>query len=156
MALLKGELDDAEFLLEGVKPGEGDIDDLDFLHGTIALARGDWQAAIARFRAMLARNPNLPRVRLDLAFAYFQAGEDRRAAYHFRLALGDKDLPPVVRARPSRFSTASGGASRGPSAARWPLPPIPTSTRRPAPARWPCSGRRAGFRTTRAKPAAWG
>ena len=99
MALDKGELDDAEFLLEGVKPGEGDIDDLDFLHGSIALRRGDWQAAIARFRAMLARNPNLPRVRLDLALAYFQAREDRRAAYHFRLALGDKDLPPVVRAR---------------------------------------------------------
>ena len=103
MALLKGELEDAEFLLEGVKPGEGDIDDLDFLHGTIALARGDWQTAIARFRAMLARNPNLPRVRLDLAFAYFQASEDRRAAYHFRLALGDKDLPPVVRARSLAF-----------------------------------------------------
>ena len=48
---------------------------------------------------MLARNPNLPRVRLDLAFAYFRAGEDRRAAYHFRLAMGDKELPPVVRAR---------------------------------------------------------
>ena len=80
-------------------PAKGNIDDLDFLHGTIALARGDWEAAIVRFRAMLARNPNLPRVRLDLALAYFQAGEDHRAAYHFRLALGDKDLPPVIRAR---------------------------------------------------------
>ena len=99
VALDKGELDDAEFLLEGVKPGEGNIDDLDFLHGWIALRRGDWQAAIARFRAMLSRDPDLPRVRLDLAFAYFRAGQDRRAAYHFRLALGDKDLPPVVRAR---------------------------------------------------------
>lgn len=102
-ALEKGELDDAEFLLEGVEHGEGDIDDLDFLHGSIALQRGDWQAAIARFRAMLARDPNLPRVRLDLALAYFQAGEDRRSAYHFRLALGAKDLPPVVRARALAF-----------------------------------------------------
>ena len=99
MALSRGELDDAEFLLEGVKPGEGDIDDLDFLHGSIALRRGEWQAAIERFRAMLARNPDLPRVRLDLALAYFQAGQDNRAAYHFRLALGDLDLPPIVRAR---------------------------------------------------------
>ena len=103
VALAEGELDDAEFLLKGVKPGEGDIDDLDFLHGAIALRRGDRQAAIARFRAILARNPNLPRVRLDLALAYFQAGQDRRAAYHFRLALGDKDLPPVVRARALAF-----------------------------------------------------
>ena len=102
-ALAQGELDDAEFLLEGVKPGEGDIDDLDFLHGSIALRRGDWPAAIARFRAMLARNPDLPRVRLDLALAYFQAGEDRNAAYHFGLALGDLDLPPIVRARALAF-----------------------------------------------------
>ena len=98
-ALAKGAPDDAEFLLEGVRPGEGNIDDLDFLHGSIALQRGEWQAAIERFRAMLARNPDLPRVRLDLAFAHFQAGEDGRAAHHFRLALGAQDLPPVVRAR---------------------------------------------------------
>ena len=98
-ALAKGKVDDAELLLKGVKPGEGNIDDLDFLHGTIALARKNWQAAIARFRAMLARNPDLPRVRLDLALAYFQAGEDGNAAYHFRLALGAKDLPAIVRAR---------------------------------------------------------
>ena len=102
-ALAKGELDDAEFLLEGVEPNKRNIDDLDFLHGSIALRRGEWQAAIARFRAMLARNPNLPRVRLDLALAYFQAGEDRQAAYHFRLALGAKDLPPIVRARALAF-----------------------------------------------------
>ena len=103
VALDKGELDNAEFLLEGVKPGEGNIDDLDFLRGTIAAQRGDWETAIARFRAMLARNPDLPRVRLDLAFAYFQAGEDRQAAYHFRLALGTEDLPPIVRARALAF-----------------------------------------------------
>ena len=102
-ALAAGNLDDAEFLLEGVRAGEGDLDDLDFLHGSIALRRGNWQAAIDRFRAMLARNPNLPRVRLDLALAYFQAGEDRQAAYHFGLALGDTDLPPLVRARAIAF-----------------------------------------------------
>ena len=98
-ALAKGKPDDAEFLVKGIKPGEGNIDDLDFLHGSIALKRSDWQAAIARFRAMLARNPDLPRVRLDLALAYFQAGEDGNAAYHFRLALGAKDLPAIVHAR---------------------------------------------------------
>ena len=102
-ALAKGALEDAEFLLEGVEPGEGNIDDLDFLHGTIALARQNWEDAIARFRAMLARNPDLPRVRLDLAFAYFQAQEDSNAAYHFRLALGDTTLPSVVRARALAF-----------------------------------------------------
>ena len=98
-ALAKGKPDDADFLLKGVRAGEGNIDDLDFLHGTIAMARRDWQGAIARFRAMLARNPDLPRVRLDLALAYFQAGENGNAAYHFRLSLGNRDLPALVRAR---------------------------------------------------------
>ena len=102
-ALSRGKLDDAEFLLGGVKPGEGDADDLDFLRGTIALGQGDWQTAIARFRAMLARDPTLLRVRLDLAFAYFQAREDKQAAYHFRLVLGEDDLPPAVRANTLAF-----------------------------------------------------
>ena len=102
-ALGKGKLEDAEFLLQGVKPGEGNIDDLDFLYGSIAMAREDWQTAIARFRAMLIRDPTLPRVRLDLALAYFWAGEDGSATYHFRQVLGDKDLPPVVRARTLAF-----------------------------------------------------
>ena len=105
-ALAKGNLEDAEFLLEGVKPGEGNIDDLDFLHGTIAAKRGDWETAIARFRAMLARDPELPRVRLDLALAYFQARQDGSAASHFRQALGDDSLPPAARARALAFLDA--------------------------------------------------
>ena len=105
-AIAKGNLEDAEFLLEGVKPGDGNIDDLDFLHGTIAATRGDWETAIARFRAMLARDPELPRVRLDLALAYFQARQDGSAAYHFRQALGDDSLPPAARARALAFLDA--------------------------------------------------
>ena len=105
-ALSKGELEDAEFLLLGIKPGEGNIDDLDFLYGSIAMVQKDWQTAIARFRAMLIRDPTLPRVRLDLALAYFRAKEDSSAAYHFRQALGDEDLPPVVRARALAFLDA--------------------------------------------------
>ncbi len=102
-ALVAGQPEDAAVLLEGVPPGEGAADDLDFLHGSIAMQRGDWQGAIARFRAMLARNPDLPRVRLDLALAYFQAGEDRNAARHFRLALGSGPLPEAVRANALAF-----------------------------------------------------
>ena len=102
-ALTAGEVDHAALLLEGVRPGEGDIDDLDFLHGSIAMARGEWQEAIGRFRAMLARDPTLLRVRLDLALAYFQAGEDGSAAYHFRQVLGAEDLPLAVRANTLAF-----------------------------------------------------
>ena len=67
------------------------------------MGREDWQTAIARFRSMLIRDPTLPRVRLDLALAYFRDGEDSSAAYHFRQVLGDEDLPPVVRARTLAF-----------------------------------------------------
>ena len=98
-ALAAGALDDAELLLDGVDPGGEHIDDLDFLYGTIALAREDWETAIARFRSMLSRDPSLLRVRLDLAFAFFRAGEDRNAEYHFRQALGADDLPAAARAR---------------------------------------------------------
>jgi len=102
-ALAQGNVDDAAFLLDGIAPGEGDIDAVVFLHGTVALHRGEWQAAIERFRAILARNPDLLRVRLDLALAYFNAGEDGSAAHHFRQALGAEDLPPAARARALAF-----------------------------------------------------
>ena len=101
-ALNAGNVDDAAFLLEGVEAGEGNVDDLDFLWGTIAMARGEWQEAIARFRAMLARDPTLLKVRLDLAFAYFQAEEDDAAAYHFNQALAE-ELPEIVRERALAF-----------------------------------------------------
>ena len=102
-ALTAGEPEDAALLLEGVAPGEGDIDDVDFLWGSVAMARGEWQAAIARFRAMLSRDPTVLRVRLDLALAYFRAGEDGSAAYHFRQALAADDLPPSVQANALGF-----------------------------------------------------
>ena len=155
-ALAKGELEDAEFLLQGVKPGEGNIDDLDFLYGSIAMAREDWQTAIARFRAMLIRDPTLPRVRLDLALAYFRAEEDSSAAYHFRQVLGDEDLPPVVRARTRwPFSIRSAAARPGRSARRSRSPLTAISMPRPARGRSTCSACRPNSRRTRGKPAGW-
>ena len=96
-ALAKGELDDAEFLLEGLEPGEGDVDELDFLRGMIAMQRGNWQSAIARFRAMLIRNPDLPRPRLELARAFFLEGEDNLARHHFERVLAGKPPEAVVK-----------------------------------------------------------
>ncbi len=103
LALAAGKPDDAAFILRGVPPGEANANELDFLHGTIAAARQDWLAAIDRFRSVLARNPNLLRVRLDLALSYFRTGDDDSAAYHFRQALGADDLPPAARARALAF-----------------------------------------------------
>ena len=96
-ALAEGKVDDAAFLLEGIEAGEGDVDELDFLHGMIAMERGDWQSAIARFRAMLIRNPDLPRPRLELARAFFNAGEDNLARRHFERVLAGE--PPEAVAK---------------------------------------------------------
>jgi len=63
--------------------------------GMRAKARRGWRESIRHFRDMLARDPNLPRVRLELAQSYFMAGNDTQAEYHFRQALGG-GLPPVV------------------------------------------------------------
>ena len=96
-ALTQGKVDDAALLLEGIEAGEGDVDELDFLQGMIAMQRGDWQAAIARFRAMLVRNPNLPRPRLELARAFFHAGEDNLARRHFERVLASEPPEAVVK-----------------------------------------------------------
>ena len=155
-ALTKGELEDAEFLLKGIKPGEGNADDLDFLYGSIAMAREDWPTAIARFRAMLIRDPTLPRVRLDLALAYFRAEEDSSAAHHFRQVLGDKDLPPVVRARTLAFlDTIRRRKTWSVSTAVSHSPPTAISTPRRARGRSTCSACRPNSRRMRGKPAGW-
>ena len=94
-ALAKGNLNDAELLLEGIEAEEGNVDELDFLHGMIAMQRKDWPSAIARFRAMLIRNPDLPRPRLELARAFFNAGDDKLARHHFERVLAS-DPPEAV------------------------------------------------------------
>ncbi len=49
--------------------------------------------AIAAFRAILVKRPELVRVRLELARAFFLKGEDRLARRHFELVLAGK--PPA-------------------------------------------------------------
>ncbi len=94
-----GALDDAEALLLTIDPAAAHADDLDFLFGTIDFRRGDWQAAIARYRSVIARDPDRPVVRLQLGLAHFMAGEDRRAGYHLRRALADDRLAESFRRR---------------------------------------------------------
>lgn len=100
-ALVEGDLDRAERLLGPAEKAESV--EIGFLRGSVALAREDWEMAIARFREVLARDPDLPRVRLDLAYAMFRAGQDIGATHHFRQALGDEEMPEAARARALRF-----------------------------------------------------
>ena len=61
--------------------------------------------AIAAFRAMLVRRPELIRVRLELARAFFLKGEDRLARRHFEQVLAGKP-PAAVALNVNRFLNA--------------------------------------------------
>jgi outer membrane protein len=94
-AIVGGDLVEAESLLATVAINSETQNDLDFLSGTIAFEKKDYNTVISRFRELLARNPSLNRVRLDLARAYFMKGDDKAAEYHFRAAEA-QGVPPGV------------------------------------------------------------
>ena len=58
--------------------------------------------AVQAFRAILVHRPELVRVRLELARAFFLQGEDTLARRHFEQVLAGK-LPPVMAANIGRF-----------------------------------------------------
>jgi outer membrane protein len=74
----------------------GDVE-TNFLLAETDLYDNRLDAAIARFRKILAAHPELVRVRLDYALALFKANQDDNAEYNFYLAL-DANLPEAVRA----------------------------------------------------------
>lgn len=102
--ILLGRLDEASRALDCIAiTAETEID-VSFLRGRIAEARRDFPAAIAEYRRILARRPDLIRVRLELARLLFLIKEDAASRYHFELALG-ANLPPTVRDNVLRFLT---------------------------------------------------
>jgi hypothetical protein len=101
-AIARGDLSEGERLLALVDESSVDHNDLDFLRGTIAAAHRDYKTAIARFRAILQRDPSLNRVRLELARVYFLNGEDVAAEHHFRAVLA-QGVPPNVQENINRF-----------------------------------------------------
>ncbi|MHA7875944.1 surface lipoprotein assembly modifier [Roseivivax sp.] len=68
-----------------------------------AMAEGRPQSAARRLRALLAEDPSLVRVRLELARALFEAGRFGQARDEFRLVLSGGGLPDPVRARVLRY-----------------------------------------------------
>lgn len=70
-----------------------------------ALEQGRYQEAIEALRWMLSRDPSLIRVRLELARAFFLAGDDDNAEYHFRLARTER-LPAAAIVNIDRFLAA--------------------------------------------------
>ena len=68
-----------------------------FLLGQISARRGDYDTAIKIFRKILDDQPDLARIRFELAICYMKTGRWYRADYHLRLAMAGDDLPDDVR-----------------------------------------------------------
>jgi len=88
-----GRIDDAKLVLANVLAREPQNNDALFLSGLIAIGEQDYDIAIAHFRKILTREPDAERVRLELARAFFLAGDYDNAARNFRFARAG-DLPP--------------------------------------------------------------
>lgn len=98
LLLQAGRLQDAyAFLVQARPDGEEEAIARLFMLGRIEMQLGLPRKAARRFEAILARRPELARVRLELASAYFAAERDDEARRHFEAALADR-LPTSVEA----------------------------------------------------------
>ena len=79
-----------------------------FRDGMTSYAARDYGRAEALFRQILDQDPELLRVRLELARTLFMARKDEQADYHFRLAAG-KRPPALVMRNIVRFREAIRG-----------------------------------------------
>lgn len=103
LLILAGRLEHARIFLERARPAdeEESIERL-FLLGRIEMRLGSPGPAVEHFEAILARRPDLTRVRLELARAYFLTGDDDKARHHFNASLAD-ELPSSVEAAVESF-----------------------------------------------------
>ncbi|SDH74508.1 surface lipoprotein assembly modifier [Alloyangia pacifica] len=77
-----------------------------FQQALAALAQRQPEAAVRLLRRLLASDPSLLRVRLELARALFEAREYAQSREQFRIVLSNPDLPPSVRGNILRFMRA--------------------------------------------------
>ena len=98
-----GRLEHARAFLEQARPGtdEERIERL-FLLGRIETRLGNSARAAEHFEAILSLRPELTRVRLEAARAWFLAGRDDRARRHFDATL-EAELPASVEAAVEGF-----------------------------------------------------
>jgi len=100
-----GRFDDALALLDRLATDNAGGVERDFLEAMIALARKHYPRAEVLLRKILADDPNLVRVRLELARTLFLEKKDEEADYHFKLATAQKP-PARVIANIARFRAA--------------------------------------------------
>ncbi|MDR2685514.1 MAG: surface lipoprotein assembly modifier [Rickettsiales bacterium] len=89
----------AEQILTKMPPLDNGVLEVErwFLMGRISAFRGDFDTAIKIYRRILDAQPNLARVRFELAVCYTKLGQWWRADYHLRLAMAGDDLPDEVK-----------------------------------------------------------
>jgi tetratricopeptide (TPR) repeat protein len=93
----EGKLSEAKILLTAVPFADEELEtERLFLLGMAYRGEGKFDEAIEVFRLILDAQPDLPRVRLELAATYMAQGSWYRADYHMRLAGASKDLPEGV------------------------------------------------------------
>ncbi len=68
-----------------------------FLLAQIAQKQGDFETAIKIYQKILDDQPDLARIRFELATCYMHTKQWYRADYHLRLAMAGADLPDNVR-----------------------------------------------------------
>ena len=79
-----------------------DLDAL-FAFATIATRTGDYEGAISALERMLLVNPDLPRVRLELAVLYYRLGSFEISRTYLETVLATQNISPELRARAEQY-----------------------------------------------------
>ena len=95
----RGDIENAEQILTKTPPMNNAALEIErwFLLAQIATRRGDIDSAIEIYRTILDAQPDLARIRFELAVCYMHQKKWSRADYHLRLAMAGDDLPENVR-----------------------------------------------------------
>ncbi len=103
--MLAGRIAEAKQVLLALERAAPTDSEVQFLLGLIAVQEKDYDDAIRRFRRILAREPDVARVRLELARAFFLARDYDNAERQFRFARAG-DLPPEAIANIGQYLVA--------------------------------------------------
>jgi tetratricopeptide (TPR) repeat protein len=105
LLLRAGHFEDANSVLLALEQTSPNDSQIGFLLGMVAVEQKDYRTAIHRFRRILAREPRVVRVRLELARAFFLAKDYDNAERQFRFARAG-DVPRAVKTNIDSFLTA--------------------------------------------------
>jgi tetratricopeptide (TPR) repeat protein len=105
LLIQSGDLADAKKVLASLEAANPRDDEVQFLLGLIAVQEKDYPSAIARFRRVLVDQPRAPRVRLELARAFYLAKDYDNAERQFRFARAG-DLPEAAKANIDKYLVA--------------------------------------------------